>query len=96
MFAVVVTFQIRPEAMREFLPLMIENAQISLSEEPECHRFDVCTDGERPNEVLLYEIYSNRAAFDAHLESPHFKAFDRAVASYVLRKDVRGYATVVA
>ena len=94
MFAVVVTFEIKPGAMPSFLPAMTDNAQTSLASEPECHRFDVCTDQTRPNEVFLYELYSDRAAFDAHLASAHFKAFDRQVADWIASKDVRTYQEV--
>ena len=62
-FAVVVTFQIEPARYVEFMPLMLSNAQASLTQEPGCLQFDVATDPARPNEVFLYEIYSDRAAF---------------------------------
>lgn len=94
MFAVVVTFQIKDGAMDAFLPAMTENARVSLAEEAACHQFDVCTDADRPNEVFLYELYSDRAGFDAHLASAHFKAFDAQVAPMVAAKDVRLYAEV--
>jgi len=94
MFAVTVTFQIKDKKMAEFVPAMIENARTSLADEEECHRFDVCTDRDRPDEVFLYELYTNRAAFDDHLQSAHFKAFDSAVASLIARKDVRCYEQV--
>ncbi|MEM7440043.1 MAG: putative quinol monooxygenase [Pseudomonadota bacterium] len=94
MFAVVVTFMIKDGAMAAFLPAMVENARTTLAEEPGCHRFDVCTDSQRPNEVFLYELYIDRAAFDAHLESSHFKSFDGLVATMVHDKKVRTYDEV--
>ena len=94
MFAVVVTFRIKPQAWDDFMPLMVENARKSLSGEPGCHRFDVCTDPARPGEVFLYELYADTTAFDAHLASPHFKAFDTAVAAMIADKDVRTYTAV--
>ncbi|QHQ36305.1 putative quinol monooxygenase [Algicella marina] len=94
MFVVIVTFQIRDGRMPDFLPAMIENARTSLAEEEGCHRFDVCTDSERGNEVFLYELYTDRAAFDGHLQSAHFKAFDNAVSSLVGHKDIRTYDMV--
>ena len=39
-------------------------------------------------DVLLYEIYTDRAAFDAHLASPHFLAFDTATRDIVTKKTV--------
>lgn len=94
MFAVVVTFQLESGAEAEFAPLMADNAKTSLAREPGCHRFDVCTDPSRPGEVFLYELYTDAAAFEAHLASAHFKAFDTAVAHMIASKDVRTYAQV--
>lgn len=88
MHVVCVTFTIRPGKMDEFLPLMRTNAQTSLNEEPECHRFDVCVKGD---EVFLYEIYEDEAAFAVHLGMDHFKAFDTATAAMVADKVVRTY-----
>lgn len=34
----------------------------------------------RPNEIFLYELYTDRAAFEAHLASDQFVAFDANVA----------------
>lgn len=93
-FAVCVTMHIKPEHMDAFLPLMHENAHASLSDEPHCHQFDVAIDAARPNEVFLYETYSNADAFAAHLETAHFKRFDVAVADMIVDKDVRTYEQV--
>lgn len=94
MYAVVVTLLVKQEAMSEFLPLMLENARKSLADEPGCHRFDVCRDEARPTEVFLYELYTDCAAFEAHLESAHFKDFDHRTTPLVLYKEVSTYATV--
>lgn len=92
MYAVTVNFTIKPGRMPEFLPLMTQNAQTSLSDEPGCHVFDICHEG---NQVFLYELYSDRAAFDAHLAAPHFKSFDAAVAEMVGDKSVTCYSGVI-
>ena len=85
MYCVTVTFQIDPERMAEFLPLMIANAHASVTGEPGCQVFDVWSEGAT---VYLYEVYDNRAAFDAHLASLHFKAFDAAVQGMVTSKQI--------
>ncbi|UYV36758.1 antibiotic biosynthesis monooxygenase [Rhodobacteraceae bacterium D3-12] len=95
MYAVVVVFQIKEGRMAEFVPAVVENARTSLTAEEGCLRFDVCTDESRASEVLLYELYANQTAFDIHLKSAHFKAFDHAVARMVESKDVRTYHEVV-
>ena len=95
MFAVVVTLTVDPADMQQFMPLMLENAKASKSQEVGCVQFDVCTDAARPGEVFLYETYHDAAAFADHLQSPHFNAFDAATAEMVQAKDVRSFAEVI-
>ena len=83
MYAVTVTFQIKPGQMAAFMPLMQANARTSLAAEPECHQFDIATDPARPDEVFLYELYTDAAAFDAHLASAHFQSFNAEVGAMI-------------
>jgi (4S)-4-hydroxy-5-phosphonooxypentane-2,3-dione isomerase len=90
-YVITVSFDINPEARKDFLRLMIANAEASLAQEPGCLRFDVLVPEDGDGEVFLYEVYTSRAAFDLHLASDHFRAFDRATASMVARKTARSY-----
>lgn len=94
MFVVCVTFTIKEGAMDAFMPLMLAQAENSLALEPECLRFDVCSEGALDREVFLYEIYASEAAFQAHLASAHFKDFDAAVGDLVAAKAVSTYGRV--
>ncbi|SNS93701.1 putative quinol monooxygenase [Antarctobacter heliothermus] len=94
MYAVTVCFEINPETADAFLDLMRQNARASVRDEPGCHQFDVCTDVDRPGEVFLYEIYDDRAAFEAHMTTAHFISFESASAPFVVSKDVATYAQV--
>ncbi|MEP3048160.1 MAG: putative quinol monooxygenase [Roseibium sp.] len=94
MFAVVVTFEIKSGMIDDFMPLMINNAQQSLKDEPGCKQFDVCTDPKRPDEVFLYELYDDEAAFQDHLKAQHFLDFDKAVSNMIAVKTVRTYSVV--
>lgn len=86
---IMVEFQIRPEAVAEFRRLIAENAATSLAREPGCQRFDVLLpDGEAGDRIVLYEIYADDAAFDAHLRSEHFRQFDAASAAMVLHRAI--------
>ncbi|MBO6508518.1 MAG: antibiotic biosynthesis monooxygenase [Roseibium sp.] len=96
MYAVTVLFKIKEGRQDEFLPLMIKNARLSLKDEPGCSRFDVCTDPARPDEVFLYEIYDDAAAFQVHLKTPHFLSFDKQVAGMIADKTVWTYSEVAA
>ena len=92
MFAVTVTFDIHAEHLEAFVPAMLDNARTSRADEPGCLQFDVCQDGTR---IFLYELYTDRAAFDVHLGSAHFRAFDAQVAPMVRSKDVHLFETVL-
>ena len=91
MYVVCVTFRLHPAQADAFLEAVRGNARFSLDTEPGCHRFDVAVAEDDPATVFLYELYTDRAAFDAHLAAPHFKAFDAAVADWVVSKTVSTY-----
>lgn len=93
MIAVTVTFKLKPGTHDQFLPLMLENARTSLANEASCLQFDVCL-GDDPGDIFLYEVYSDAAAFQLHLESPHFKAFDKAISDMVASKQVHVFSEV--
>ena len=91
MYVVLVEFTLHPEHAQAFIERVRQQARDSLREESECHVFDVCIDPEREDFVLLYEIYTDRNAFEVHLESAHFHDFDAAVKDWVSDKKVRIY-----
>ena len=93
-YAVCVTFEIDPDQMSVFMPLMLKNAQASLADEPGCRQFDVLTDPDRPTDVFLYELYDDAEAFQLHLNSDHFRSFDAAVGPMIVAKTVQTYTQV--
>ncbi|MDX8354118.1 putative quinol monooxygenase [Cognatiyoonia sp. IB215182] len=95
MYAVCVTLTLKPGKADEFMPLMLENARISLRDEPDCHQFSVATNSQEPEAVFLYELYSDSAAFDAHLTSAHFRAFDTATNDLVAERTVHTWDRVL-
>jgi autoinducer 2-degrading protein len=93
-FAITVAFELVEGGFPEFHRLVTENAAVSVALEPDCLRFDVLTpvDGTGRTEVFLYEIYRDRAAFDRHLASDHFRHFDERSRALVTAKTVLAYA----
>jgi (4S)-4-hydroxy-5-phosphonooxypentane-2,3-dione isomerase len=87
-FVIVVDFKIHAGQMQAFRKLIDDNARASVRDEPGCSRFDVCADRKDPDRIVLYEIYDDRAAFDAHLKTPHFAAFNEKSAPLVATKAV--------
>jgi quinol monooxygenase YgiN len=91
MFVVVVEFTVRAEYIEPFLTRVMQQAQDSLKLEVDCHVFDVCVCSETKSRVLLYEVYTDNAAFDAHLASAHFHDFSEAVREWVNDRQLSTY-----
>lgn len=94
LFGLLVEFGIAPGAMARFLPLMLENASLSLRDEPGCRQFDVLTAADDPDRIVLYQIYDDAQAFDAHLASAHFKRFAAATAEMIASRSIRRLALI--
>jgi autoinducer 2-degrading protein len=88
LFAVVVEFHLKHGARSQFRRLIDANADASVRNEPGCLQFDVLEPEGESDRVLLYEIYSDRAAFDEHLRSEHFRTFAGASEALCLKKSV--------
>jgi len=88
MYVVLVEFVLRPEHVKDFRPVMLANARASLEKEPGCQRFDVCSDPSDAGKILLYELYTDRTAFEAHLAAPHYLEFDAITKPWVECKTV--------
>ena len=83
MFSLMVQMEVRPGRRSEFLAGMAANAEASVRDEPGCLRFDVCSVASDENRFVLYELYTDAAAFEAHKASPHFAEW-RTVAAEVV------------
>lgn len=86
-YVVTVKFTIHQEHADKFKPLILANATASVELEEGCHRFDVAVSPDGCD-IFLYELYSDKAAFEVHLKSEHFQAFESAVSDMVASKRV--------
>jgi autoinducer 2-degrading protein len=75
-FVVLATFKVAPGDKAAFLEAAENDALQSLANESGCLQFVVCLEGDT---VVFYEAYSDKAAFDHHLESAHFRQFQAAM-----------------
>jgi quinol monooxygenase YgiN len=91
-YVVLAEFAPEPTSAKTFLQLVAQNAAASVRNEPGCRRFDVLVSDNADDAIVLYEIYADEAAFDAHLQTAHFAAFDSAVAGMIRSRSVRRFA----
>ena len=76
-FVVIAEFRVKPDAMDAFLNAAQDDAKHSVQHEPGCRQFDVVRP-ESGNNVVFYEVYDSREAFDDHLKTPHLDRFREA------------------
>ena len=93
-FVIIVDFALAPGSRPAFRRLIDANARDSSERERGCQRFDVLEPAGEPDRVLLYEIYEDRAAFDVHLQSDHFRRFNAESNALVTRKSIVEYDLV--
>jgi quinol monooxygenase YgiN len=88
-FVIIAEFEVKPDQLEQFLELARTDASQSVAREPGCHQFDVTLDREQPNRVVLYEVYADEAAFDAHVQTPHLAAFRAGIEGLIVSRQVR-------
>jgi quinol monooxygenase YgiN len=73
-FVLVVNIKIKPENVERWMKMALENAR-EARKEPGCRQFEVLVDPQDRTRVLLFEIYNDEKAFEAHQATPHFKKY---------------------
>jgi quinol monooxygenase YgiN len=84
-FVVIAEFEVKPACMADFLALAHDDAECSVRDEAGCHQFDVVRMPDSA-QVLFYEVYDDRNAFDAHLATPHLARFRAGFPALIVRE----------
>jgi quinol monooxygenase YgiN len=74
MFVLSVDIKLKPENVEVWMKKALENAR-EARKEPGCRQFDVLVDPDDKTRVMLYEVYDDDKAFQAHQQTPHFKKY---------------------
>jgi quinol monooxygenase YgiN len=74
MYVLQVAIRIKPENVDAFMRKLDENAR-EARKEPGCRQFEVLVDPNDKARIMLYEVYADEAAFQAHQATPHFKKY---------------------
>lgn len=67
--------EIEPEFLEEYLSILKEESRASVELEPGVISIYPMYQNENPTEIRILEIYMDRKAYEAHLETPHFKDY---------------------
>jgi quinol monooxygenase YgiN len=69
-----VQIRIKPENVDAFMSKVIENGRAARSE-PGCRQFEVLVDPDDKTKVMLFEVYDDQKAFEAHQAGAAFKKY---------------------
>jgi quinol monooxygenase YgiN len=89
LFVLIAEFQVKPESVEAFIPLIMANANASVHAEKGCMQFDVTQQLDDPTKFSLYEIYSDQTAFELHGKTPHFQDFAAKTKDMVVSRSAR-------
>ena len=83
------------EGMEQTLQQAVEQLVTASRQEPACLSYVAYRDPAQPGTIRILEIYTDRAGFEAHAASDHFKTwgFGQAIPALESR-DVQFYETV--
>ena len=71
--AIIATIELKPGSREQVLPVLLRHRQRCLEQEPGTLAFEVLVPEKMPDQILLYERYASRAAFDAHWNGSSMK-----------------------
>jgi (4S)-4-hydroxy-5-phosphonooxypentane-2,3-dione isomerase len=69
-----VNIKVKPEKVDAFMRQVLANAGAARSE-PGCRQFEVLVDPEDKTFVMLFEVYDDQKAFEAHQAGEAFKKY---------------------
>ena len=69
-----VNIRVKPENVASFMQKLLENAKAARAESG-CQQFEVLVDPADKTKVMLFEVYDDQKAFDAHQAGAAFKKY---------------------
>ncbi len=88
MYCIIVKNVLHPGTRDAYLAAMRANAEASVRDEPDCHRFDILEAREDKNTFYLYEIYTSPDALEFHKNTPHYTESRKILADCVAEVSV--------
>lgn len=67
--------EIAPDALDAYKSILKEESEASVRLEPGVIVIYPMYEKENPNKISILEIYKDKAAYESHLQTPHFKHY---------------------
>jgi autoinducer 2-degrading protein len=89
----VVEYDIQPGQVDAYLAALKENAAATVKE-PGCQEFNILVSQKDPNHVLIFEVYNDAAAAQAHRETDHYKKYAATIKDMFVKREARPFSSV--
>lgn len=76
--------EIDPAQLEAYLALLAEEIEASVEKEPGVLMLHAVSVKDAPEKVRILEVYANRQAYEAHIQTPHFLKYKTLTAGMVL------------
>ncbi len=75
--------EIDPDQLEIYRLLLTEEIEASVALEPGVLSLNAVSLKDRPHKIRILEVYANQAAYEAHLQTPHFLKYKNGTAGMV-------------
>ena len=89
----IVDLDINPADTTKFIELAKENGAAAVKE-PGCREHNIVVSKTDPNHIVLFEIYDNEAALNAHRASDQFKRYQAATNGMVASRNAKAMSVI--
>jgi quinol monooxygenase YgiN len=93
-YVLVVNLRIKKDSVEKFMAECLKNGKAARETEPGCRQFDIVADPNDPARAMLYEVYDDEKAFEAHQQTPHFKHYLAHALPYLESRERHVYARI--
>lgn len=75
--------EIDPNQLEAYLVLLTEEIEASIEKEPGVLMLHAVSVKDAPEKVRILEVYANKQAYEAHIQTPHFLKYKTLTAGMV-------------
>lgn len=75
--------EIDPAQLDNYIALLTEEIEASVEKEPGVMMLHAVSVKDAPEKVRILEVYANRQAYEAHIQTPHFLKYKTLTAGMV-------------
>jgi len=86
--------QVDPAQLEQYNAALNEQMTTAIRVEPGVLSYYAVADKKEPSHITIFEIYADSAAYNAHIQAPHFKKYKETVKDMVKFLELEDVAVI--